>query len=185
MTTEEFAEIAYMLKNGWPGPHQFSKDNEVVYFDALRPYDFDLIRMAIHKLIGDGAEFLPAVGKIVSAARALQEPVVPSWAEAWEQIVKAMDYAIRRDDDKARAPGIDDVVWRYIEAVGMRTLRLLPIYDNPHAELRLRVLEERWREFVDVEGRQRTRSVVLERAAAEGVMIGLSEALALEAGDDA
>lgn len=155
MTTDEYSEISYLLKNAWPG--QFSEDNEAAYSEFLLPYDRAVVIAALHKLTRDGAVFVPSVGQIVAAVNSVVAPPVPSWTEAWDQIVTAMKN--KRNAD----PYVDvnELVTMFIKREGLERLSYEPFYDPDKGGMIINQLRTRWLEFVDVQRAKDSRSHAL------------------------
>lgn len=156
MTKKEFVKISWLIGNGWPG--QFDEDNVAAYAEFLIDFDFEAVRMALHKLTRDGQKFVPSVGLIAAAVKELTEPQVPSWSETWAMIEKAM---------KAHPTvkvELEPVVEAFINVEGLRRLQMTPFYDPEKGSMLIHQLAKRFEEFSDVWQARESRSKVLEAA---------------------
>lgn len=175
MTTQEYAKVAYLIKNAWPG--QFDADNVAAYAEFLMPYDAGAVTAALHKLATDGQRLVPSVGLVIRTVTEMDSEPVPSWTEAWAQITKMFDRAGKTYGDHNQitpyslpvaryGSGIaHPVVIAFCESYGLRNLGMLET-GGEHGTLRLRELSRQFAEFCQVR-QERERRVLANAATPE------------------
>lgn len=141
------------------------KNRQLIYIQCLKDIPEQLLGKACKKLLLE-SEFLPSIAKIVEASREIAGEIdetrrVKTWAEAWDEIEKAMNRTPWEKTPIFSTPEIAKAVFSY----GWNTLQQSLAADMPTVRAQIRRIYE------DVCKRN------LQQANSEYVLIGKKESL--------
>ncbi len=175
MTNDEWESCALIIENCWRG--SLDDKASAAYYTMLKRFDADEVMFALHALVENGRPFLPAVPEIVAEIRSGQEPPVPAWSEVWPRLRKAL-WKPTEAKAVAYVEELHPMVVAFLKAEGWQRLREAPLNDPDYGTLRLRDLEQRWSEFVDVAAARRRQGHALHATGAREVEPGVGNGLA-------
>jgi hypothetical protein len=177
MNNDQWATICLHLEQGWRG--DLDDDKRKVYATFLKEMPFEVALAAIHKLAQSGTPWLPTVPELTKAIESVVVGDVPSWPEAWSQIEKMITVAGRGwlpfstvEVEPYSQPcaayaeevGAHPAVAAFCQQFGLRNLGQLPLFNNEHAELRMRQLSEQFTEYTASQQEQERRRRALRAA---------------------
>ncbi len=174
MTNDEWRTVCGLMENAWTGG--LTEDKRDAYRVFLGKLDADRVLAALHALAEEGKPFLPAAPEILRAVRDLEEPPVPAWSEVWPRLRKAL-WKPTEAEAIAYVEELHPMVAAFLKAEGWQRLREQPLNDPDYGTLRLRDLEQRWSEFVDVAAARRRQGHALHATGAPQVEVGIPSAV--------
>ena len=111
--------------------------------------EYETATAAIRLLVEGGQVFVPAAAEVVVAARRLEAPSAPGWAQAWPMIERSL----RRDDPDM----LPEIVRAFVVSYGSKRLGHEPVNDPLHGGAVLARIGKDYDRFVeDFEDGQRT-----------------------------
>lgn len=120
LSPDEFKQVAMML-SGAVGK-MMPDFQTVVYFDLLKDIPFGVLKPAVLRAIEESEQnFIPSVGMIRRLAAEAQFGVLPSWGQAWEQVIVCCR-RLGRDRSKDAEEKLGPFTWRVVRQVGWREI---------------------------------------------------------------
>lgn len=163
MTDDEWDAIAYVLEEGWHG--QFPDDKRRVTRMFIDAYDPEVVMAALHRIAQNGKPFRPESPEIIKAIRDVTVPPVPSWAEAWHVVQRAMSRSGRDGISKTMEwlrERQHPVVAAFVDVEDLRQLTMTEFWDPEWGPARIKGLEQRWAQFVAVANERLERGLAIE-----------------------
>lgn len=162
MNNDEWRAICLHMENGWKG--DMTDERRAAYHTFVGEFEAPTVLGALRLLAEAGSPWLPTVPELVKACRGVTQVPVPPWTEVWQEIQRAMDASASGRPWAADHP----IVAAFVQNENPARLRYVEFYSPEYGDLKLRDLERRWDEFVDVyEARDRQALARGDRVAVE------------------
>ena len=126
MSMDEFTELFEILSVAYPG-HKFKSDDDmgrtiVVWYSLLSDLSYEVLEAAIQKhILQSGNSYFPSINEIRTKATEIVTPESSTAAEAWGEIVKAIQkYGLIRQEEALSS--LKPLTRKVTECVGFRTI---------------------------------------------------------------
>lgn len=180
MTDDEWNIACGVLKEGWPG--DWSAATGPALKVMLGSEDGQAVLAALHKIARQpGRRFRPSVSEILGELSS--DPGLPTWPEVHRAIFGGgINPSLGEHEGVAAADVIHPALGMFVALKGWRNLMLLEIADPRFGPVRLRDLENQWRDHVERHQEREAHGAALSAVGRRGTLGKLEPLAALGLG---